>query len=73
MTEEIWKEWVDENGKWKSNGVVKLHVEPSQKWIDEHPIIVPDPQPSDIELLRLEMARSNAEMFETMLALMGGV
>lgn len=44
-----------------------------QKVIDAHS---PTPTPSpltDIEQLRLDMARSNAEMFETMLSLMGGM
>lgn len=39
-----------------------------QKYLDG----LPKPQPSETEQIRLEMARSNAEMFEMMVSMMGG-
>lgn len=49
---EEWKEEIDENGKWKTNGIVRFLVEPSQKWIDENPPIEePTSEPSPAELL----------------------
>lgn len=38
--------YIDENGKWEINEYgVKMLIEPSQKWIDEHPA----PEPTDQE------------------------
>lgn len=51
-----WSEWTDENGKWKSNGIVTLHVEPSQKWRDENPPAEePVPEPSQTDILAQEL------------------
>lgn len=43
-----------------------------QSIIDAHDPTPITPAPSETEKLRLEMARSNAEMFEMMVAMMGG-
>jgi len=38
-----------------------------------HEVVLEDIPPSEIELVRLEMARNNAEMFETIIMLTGGM
>lgn len=38
-----------------------------------HEVILEDIPPSEIDSLRIEMARNNAELFETMIMLTGGV
>lgn len=40
--------------------------------VTPHQVILEDIPPTEIEQVRLEMARSNTELFETMLLLMGG-
>lgn len=41
--------------------------------VTPHQAILEDVPPSDIERLRLDMARNNAELFETILMLTGGM
>lgn len=40
--------------------------------VSPHEVILEDIPPTEIEELRLDMARSNTELFETMLMLIGG-
>ena len=41
--------------------------------VTPHQVILEDIPPSEIDLVRIEMARNNSELFETMLMLTGGV
>jgi len=50
-----WKEWEDDYGNYKSrtneHGIEEKVVEYKQKYWDENPPAVPEPQPTETELL----------------------
>lgn len=71
ITKEDWELYVEDTNVWKyDNGVIRKKT---QQELDDEEAARPKPPLTTEDQLRLEMARSNAELFETMLALMGGV
>ena len=64
MSETV-KTWTDEYGDWKQVGNVLYHLKASQKFKDENPPAVPEPQqPTEIELLQQENAMLQMSMME---------
>jgi len=65
----------------KPAGLQHIEIEvPNGKFIEcvdvsatPHQVILKNVPPSEIEILRVEMARNNADIFETMLMLTGGM
>jgi hypothetical protein len=51
----------DENGKWEVNGNIKILIEPSQKYIDEHPEEpIPELGPTSLEITQAEVEKNLA-------------